>query len=574
MPNRVRSGRLPCEATLVNYLDITVASGRMRPTLQLLFAAVGFLLLIACANVANLQLARNAARSKEIVMRLAIGASRRRIIQQLLSESFLLSLIGGALGVVFAFATTNAIVALMPTFYVPNEARVTVNIYVLLFSLGVSLLTGILFGLTPALQCSRPNLSCALNEGVRGGAAFSGRRTRNALVVIEMALAVVLLASSSLAVRSFLKFYQVDPGFQPERLLMMNLPLPPAKYSTFAQRNEFAADIVGRIRRLPGVESVAIGNGGLPYGGPSSPYSIDGQAGTTPPRIATTLINEDYLKTMGIALRRGRPLSETEVVRSSAVGMLNETAARLWPAGEDPLGRTIHLDVLANPGAAALPAPGTSPDITIVGIIADARNAGLRAATAPAVFIPYTYLAPASRVLAIRTAGAPLSILNTVRQQVLEIDKEQPIGRPVTIEEILGNDFIQPRFNVALFSTLAILALALATAGIYSVISYHVARRTQEIGIRVSLGAKAADVSRLILTLGTKLVVTGLVIGVALSWALARVLQTQVFEITDLSVSSMLVVVVVLAVTALTASYIPARRASRIDPMVALRDIN
>src|SRR5580658_4966536 len=280
-------------------IQFTQASGSMKSSLDLLLAAVGLLLLIACVNVANLQLARMSARSREIAMRMAIGASRGRLVRQLLTESVLLSFLGGALGVLFSFAVTRAIVALIPPDNVPNEARITINGYVLLFSLAVSMLTGILFGLVPALRSSRPDLADALKDGGSGaGGSIRGQATRNGLLVVEIAMSVILLSGASLAIRSFIDLLRTDPGFQPEKTLAMHVDLQPDRYPTLEQRNAFDRELVDNIAGLPGVQAVAIGNGGMPYGGWDSTYSLEGQPRVDGQKVVVSLVSSDYLRTL------------------------------------------------------------------------------------------------------------------------------------------------------------------------------------------------------------------------------------------------------------------------------------
>ena len=306
----------------------------MRTSLQLLLGAVAFLLLIACANVANLQLARGTARAREMAVRMSIGAGRGRLLRQLLTESVLLSLAGGALGVLFAFGAIRSIVGLMPEFYVPNESRVTINIPVLLFSLGVSVLTGIVFGLVPALQTSKPDVTDALRAGRSTGAGPHGGRTRNLLVVIEVALSVVLLVSAGLTVRTFFVLQSMDTGINADRVLIVGVPLPPAKYTTLEQRNRFAQELLERVAACPGVEAATFG---LPFGGPQTPFTIVGQgAGDDSKRIALNLVGADHLRTFGIPLRGGRMFDASEVRRGDRVAVINEAAAKLWPAGRIP----------------------------------------------------------------------------------------------------------------------------------------------------------------------------------------------------------------------------------------------
>ncbi len=559
---------------LDNYLDVTVASGEMRTSLLLLLGAVGFLLLIACANVANLQLARGTARSREFAVRLSIGADRQRLLRQLLTESVLLSLAGGVAGVLFAFGAIRAVVALMPEFYVPNEARVAINTPVLVFSLVISVLTGIVFGLVPALQASRPDVTDALKKAGRSaGGGSDGSRSRNLLIVAEVALSVVLLTGAALTVRTFLALQNVDLGIRTDRVLMVGVPLQPARYTTIEQRNLFAEQLLDRVSGLPGVESATLGFGGLPFGGPQTDYTIQGQSDTERRRVVFNLISADYLRTFGIPLRRGRAFEPREVSRGDRVALVNEAALRLWPAGQDPIGTRIRLAVLeAAPDPSIRVVGDGPPEVTVVGVIANTRNSGLRNEPSPVVLIPYTLVAPLRRGLAIRCAGDPMLLLNPVREQVRALDPEQPLTRPVTLDEVLGFQRVQPRFTMALFSFLAALGLALAAAGIYSVLSFHVTRRTQEIGVRMALGARPAHVLALMLTMGGRLVLTGLAVGVPVSLAATQLLRSQLFGVTPADPVAYAAVALVLAVVSLLACYIPARRAAAVDPIVALRD--
>lgn len=555
--------------TLRNYLDVTVASGEMRTSLRLLLGAVAFLLLIACANVANLQLARGTARAREMAVRMSIGAGRRRLIRQLLTESVLLSLLGGALGVLFAIGAIRTIVALMPEFYVPNESRVAINIPVLLFSLGVSVFTGILFGLVPALQMSKADVTDALRAGRSTGAETHGGRTRNLLVVIEVALSVVLLVSAGLTVRTFVVLQNVDSGVKGDHVLMVGVPLPPAKYTTLEQRNRFAQDLLERVGALPGVEAVSFGH---PFGGPQSPYTIAGQTSDESKRIGINLVGADHLRTFGIPLRGGRMFDASEVRRGDRVALVNEAAMKLWPAGESPIGARLRLGVLERLPPRVVADTSRPPEVTIIGVIANTRNAGIRADPAPVVVMPYSILAQLQRTLVLRSAGDPNLLLNPVRSQVRAMDPDQPLGRPITLNEALGEEVVQPRFTMALFSAFAALGLVLAAAGIYSVLSFHVTRRTHELGVRMALGAPRRHVLGLMLRMGGRLVLIGLAIGVAASLASTRLLRSQLFGVQPADPLSYAAVAVLLGFVALVACYIPARRAAGVDPMVALRE--
>jgi predicted permease len=556
---------------LQNYLSITVASGAMESSLRLLLGAVGFLLLIACANVANLQLARGTARAHEIAVRMSIGAGRSRLVRQLLTENLALSLVGGVLGIALAFALTKAVIVLIPDSYVPNEARIVLNVYVLLFSAAISVLSGIVFGLAPALQCSRPDLGDTLKDASRTLAGDRSGRTRKALVVAEVTLCVVLLTGASLTIRGFLQLQKLDLGFQTDKVLIVGLPLSPRRYASYEQRIGFTERLLNDVRTLPGVQSVAIGNGGLPFGGPQSQFSIEGLPQQRTQPIQLGLISTEYPQTMGIPLRSGRRLETKEVAHAESVALINESAAKLWPSGTNAIGRRIRLEVLERPPATALTAPTVSPMVTVVGVIGDTRNAGRLNPTAPAVYVPYTLLAPAGRTLALKTETDPMSLVNAVRERVRAIDATQPLSRVVSLEEIVGSETVQPRFNVALFTFFGLLGLALALVGIYSTLSYTVGRRTHEIGIRIVLGAANGDVLRLILAMGGRLVIIGIAAGLALSLALTRWLRGEVIQFPQPDVVTLSAVVVLLCAAALLACFIPARRAARLDPTSALR---
>ena len=559
---------------LLNYMDITEASGAMSASLHLLLAAVGLLLLIACVNVANLELARTTSRSREIAMRLAIGAGRGRLVRQLLTESVLLSLLGGALGVLFAIAATRIIVLLIPPDYVPNEARISINGYVLLFSLAISMLTGILFGMAPAFRSSRPDLVETLKDGGSGATGgVRGQAMRNWLVVAEISLSVFLLAGASLAIRNFAQLLRTDPGFQPERTLRMEITLPPRQYTTLDQRNLFDRNLLDNVMGLPGVQAAALGNGGMPYSGWRSSYSLEGQPPPTDDqKIVIALISAKYPQTLGIPLKRGREFTEGEVENGMRVALINESAAKLWPAGVDPTGRHMQLDALLDPPKPPiLTAAGNISDVMIVGVIGDTKNNGLGDATLPAVYLPYAIASPPDRQLAVRTVGEPLAVLNAVRQKVRDLDKDIALGRPVTLDEVLGNETQQPRFNMALFSGFAALGLTLAAIGIYSVISYNVGQRVHEIGVRMALGAKRGDILRLVLVMVARVVVLGLVIGLTGSIALERIVRFQVFAKTSFDAASLAMVVIALSSVALMAAWLPASRAGNLDPVTALR---
>jgi putative ABC transport system permease protein len=529
---------------------------------------VGFLLLIACANVANLQLARATARTREVAVRMSIGAGRQRLLRQLLTESVLLSLIGGALGVLFAFGATRTIVSLMPEFYVPNESRVTINIPVLGFSAGISVLTGILFGLVPALRLSRPDVADALKAGRSTGFESDGGRSRHVLVIAEVALSVVLLVSAGLTIRTFFVLNHVDPGIRADHVLLVGVPLPPAKYTSYDRRNQFTRELLERVGRLPGVETVSIGH---PFGGPQSSFAVVGQPRDESKRITVNLVGAEHLRAFGIRLIGGRMFDAAEVERGDRVAVINEAARKLFPSDTSPIGARMRLGVLEAPPPRTLIDSSRGSEVTIVGMIASTRNAGLKNDPTPAIVLPYTLIAPLQRMLAVRSEGDPNLQLNTVRAAVRAIDPDQPLGRPITVSQILGEEVIQPRFTMALFAAFAVIGLALAAAGIYSVLSFHVLSRTHELGVRMALGARRGHVLGLMLKMGGRLVLAGLAIGTAVSLGATRLLRSQLFGVQPADPMSYAAVAMLLSLVALAACYIPARRAAGVDPMVALR---
>jgi len=557
-------------STLVNYLDMTVASGEMQKSLWLLFGAVVLLLLISCANVANLSLARGSARVREMAIRLSIGADRGRLLRQLLTESVFLSALGGGAGLLFAFWIVQLMTRLMPSFYVPNEARIELNGWVLLFCLAVSMGTGIFFGLFPALQASKVNLTEGLKDSSRGsGASQRGNSTRKALVVVEVGLSVVLLVSAALTIRTFIALENVELGFHPENVVGMGVQLPPKRYATLRARNQFAGELLERVQRIPGVEAASIGNGGTPFNGFSSPVEIEGRAPGDGQPMEIILAGAGYLKVMGIPLVSGREWTEREATDGRALGVINRAALKFWPAGETPIGRTIKLEFLNNPGRALKP-ESTDGMVTIVGVMGDTRS-GLRGEARPMIALPYSLLAPVARTLLVKSAAGPETIGSAIREQLRQMDKDQPLGRVNTMPQIIAQQTAQPRFTMALFSAFALIGLALAAVGIYSVLSFFVAQRTHEIGVRLALGAEWADIRALVLGAGGKLILMGLAVGLFGAFAATRLLAEQLFGVGPTDSIAFVGVTALLGGVGLLACYVPARRAARVNPIEALR---
>ena len=534
--------------------------------LWIMMGAVGFVLLIACANVANLMLARASGRKKEIALRTALGASRWRIVRQLLTESLIVALIGGALGVLIGFWGIDALRAANPaeaSRFAPGWYQLGINAPVLLFTLGLSVVSGIVFGLVPALQASRTNLNDSLKEGGRQTSA-SSHRLRSSLVVFEFALSLVLLVGAGLLTRSFLALVKTDPGFNPDHVLTMNLMLPAAKYKDQPARAAFYNDLVQRVKTQPGVESAAVVNY-LPLGGANSSdsYLVEGEPEPAPGdehggryRVATP----DYFRTMGISIVRGRGFTDQDRAGAPPVVIVNEAFVRKhWP-GADPIGKRIRF---YGPLERA-------PWMQVVGVIADVKHE-LNLAVTPEYYLPHAQNPWNAMVLVAKTSVEPGSLAGALRQQVWAIDKDQPVFDVKTMQEVRSTSVAVYSFSSVMLGIFAFVALLLASIGIYGVMAFAVTQRTQEIGIRIALGARSVDVLKLVVKHGMKLVLLGMVIGLAGSWAVTRFIEKLLVgvEATDLLTFS--VVSVCLLVAAFVACYLPARRATKVDPLVALR---
>lgn len=565
-------GRFPKEGFAVrldNFVERAAAGGRVRSSLQFLACAVVFLLLIACTNVANLQLARGAARSHEIAIRLALGASRGRLVRQLLTESMSLSLVGGIAGALLAVWLTKLVVLFLPTAYVPTEVTIGLNGVVLAFCAGLSVLTGIAFGLLPALHTTRRDASGALNSG--GAGAHGGSRrlhTSGWLVVSQIGLSVLLVAGATLATRSFVQSSVFDPGFRPEHTLMLRVPLTSTRYTKTTERIAFTRELLERVRALPGVTVAAAGS--LPGMEGTTTYLIPGVTLPDGARIRANAISADYLAALGMPLRAGRNLTEREIANGEPVALINESAAKLWD-GLDPVGRPLQMDVSSLPGGARPLLVNGKRAVTIVGIVGDIRRHGLERDTFPSVFLPDTLRGGSIRLLIVRVQGEPRALLNAVRKELRALDPEQPLEPPVTWEELLARETSAPRFNLALFSALAAIALGLAAGGIYSVLSYNVAQRTRELGIRVALGAGRRQILTLVLSSGGRLIGLGILLGIAASVPLVALAREKVFGLAAFDPGAILVAAAALGAVGWIACFFPARRAARVNPMEALR---
>lgn len=536
--------------------------GDYRAALLILLGVVGFVLLIACANVANLLLARSSARQQEFALRAALGASRARIVRQLLTESALLSLLGAVLGVLLAVWGKNLLLAAIPG-EMPFWMKFDLDLRVLGFTFAISFLTALVFGVAPALQGSRTDLNEALKEGgrSRGGAH---NRLRSLLVVAEVALSLVLLVGAGLMVRSFAKLEQVNAGINPENVLTVEVPLSRAKYPKDTQQSAFFQQLMARVKVLPGASSAAavsdlplMGGWGRSLTVEGHPVLSVGQA----PSINHAVVTPNYFHTMGIALREGRDFTDADAAGAERVTIVDERLARQYWPGASPLEKRIRFG----------PPESNEPWHTIIGVAGTVRNEGLDRESRHSIYVPYLQIPVRGMTVAVRTSGDPGSLAAAVRKEVLALDKDQPVTNVLTMNEILSRSVWQQRFYTMLFSIFAALALILAAVGIYGVMSIAVTQRTQEIGIRMALGARAIDVLKLIIGNGMTLISIGLIIGLVGAVALTRLLATLLFGVTPTDTLTFVTVSAILIVVALVACYLPARRATKVDPLVALR---
>jgi putative ABC transport system permease protein len=540
-----------------------------RPALLLLLGAVSFVLLIACVNVANLLLARAASRGREVAIRTAMGAGRARVVRQLLTESVLLSLAGGILGILMAWASLGPLLKVAAG-SVPQGAPIGLDPWVLAFTAGVSLLTGLLFGIVPALRTAKLDLRETLNEGSRGSTAGPGQhRLRGALVAAEIALAMLLLVGSGLLLRSFSRLQEVPPGFQPDHLLVADIPLSQTAYAKPQDRYQFFDRLVDRAKTLPGVRSAAAASF-LPVSGGGSiiHFNITGRPPKTPHDFVAAgyrTITPNYLETLGVPLMQGRLLTAADNEKSPAVVVINTTMAHTYFPNENPLGKRLQLGALPEQEV---------PTMEIVGVVGDVLP-GLGIDPQSEMYLPYRQadlLLPVFQLsVVMRTAGDPLQQTSALRSALAEIDPNQPLVKVRTMEENMATTVAEPRFRAWLIGIFAMLALVLSAVGVYGVMSYTVTQRISEIGVRVTMGAQPTDVFRLIVGEGLRLALIGVGVGLAAALALTRLLKTFLYGISAYDPLTFVGVSVLLTIVALAACYFPARRATLVDPLVALR---
>jgi predicted permease len=550
--------------------------GKFQGTLLILLAAVGLLLLIACGNVSILLLARAGARAKEMAVRISMGATRGRILRQLLTESVLLSCTGGLIGVLLAYRGVPAIVALMPEYSVPHEAAIQVNWAVVLFTFAVSVLTGILFGMAPAMQLAKDDVQDAMQESGRGltGNTRTGK-IRTTLIVAEVALTMILLVGAGVAIRGFISLTQVKLGYDQNSVLSMFLQLREGEYKTYETRRAHFQKMLAKLKETPGVRNVTATFTAMPPRiGWETAFEISGRTKDANDRTRMGLVSDDYFSTLRIPVLRGRTFSEAEVQRTAQVAVINEEMARrYWPGGGDPVGRTLQIPELKYAGSPdVFGAPGLETTLEIIGVVGTARNRGLREDPKPAVYVPYTVLQPPGCAYLIRTEGDPHNLVNALREQIRTVDADQTVTQVMTLDEQLARqERSYPRFSTTLFSIFAGVGLILAATGLFSVLSYIVTRRTHEFGIRMALGARGADILRLVATMTARLTMAGIVIGLIGSVALSRVIANYVEGWDPKDPAAFLGVTAVLILAAVAACWLPVRRASTVQPMSALR---
>ena len=553
----------------VKSLD-DVQTGPIRPALLVLLGAVGFVLLIACANVANLMLARAAARHKEVAIRTALGADRWSLVKQLLAESVMLSVIGGAVGLVLAYASIRGLVAMNPG-NIPGITDLAIDARVMLFTLAISLVTGVVFGLVPALQTSRENLHVTLKEGGRSGTADrSGQMMRRVLVVSEIALALTLLTGGGLLVKSFAKLQGVDPGFKTANILTFGLALPAARYKSDTAQAQFYDAVIPRIAQVPGVKAAGA-TSTLPFGGGWSTGSFNIEGYVVPPKANSPwgdirAVAGDFFGAMQIPLVRGRVFNQSDAVGTLRVVVVDdEFVKRFFKAGEEPLGKRIYFENKIT---------DSTRFRTIIGVVGHTKHEGLDAAPRVQLYFDESQAPFGMNAMqvAVHTSGDPKTYVTAIRNAIHEIDHDMPMSRVNTLDVLVDNSMGQRRLSAVLLGVFAGLALLLASIGIYGVMSYTVAQRTRELGVRVALGATRQSVLGLVMRQGLTITLIGVTIGLAGAYGLTRLIATQLFNVKATDPATFLTVTSVLVAVAVAATLVPALRATRIDPLTALRE--
>jgi putative ABC transport system permease protein len=542
--------------------------GDVRKVLYVLLGAVGFLLLIATVNVANLLLARAATREREMALRGALGAARGRIVSQLVTESLVLAAVSGVLGLAIASLGTRTLLAVAPE-GIPRLSEVRMNVSVFLFALTASALCGMMFGLVPALRASRTPLVETLKEGGRGGIGAGHRRMQRVLAVAEIALALILSAGAGLMVRSLAELQRVSPGFDPDHLLTFRLTLPQARYPETVRVQQFYDDVIARVDALPGVRSASLAIS-LPPNllQITDNFMVEGQVlppNQSAPVGPVVMVGPSFFKTLGVPILSGRAFDERDRDGAPEVVIVNDALAKKYFAGVDPIGRRLKV------GGPERPIGPKNPWLTVVGVVGDVKYSGLAAAPEPTYYLPFHQNTWRGQYIAVRAARDPGTLANAVRDVVASLDKDIPVTRLKTMDELMTASVAPPRFRTVLVTLFAVVGVLLAAIGIYGVMAYAVAERTHELGVRIALGADRASVLRLVLGESMVLAAIGIAVGLGGAFAAARLIQSLLFGVTSTDAVTFIATSVLLAATALVASYVPARRAMRVDPMIALR---
>jgi predicted permease len=549
-------------ADVLPLQELSVAS--MRPALLILLGAVALVLLIACANLTTMLLARAAATEREMAIRVALGASPFQVLKQVLTESVILALLGGGAGVLLAVWGVDLLKAIGAQ-TVPRLHEVNIDLRVLLTTLAIAVATGIIFGIVPGLTSAKPELTESLKEGGRGSTAGRRRnRLRNGLVVAEVALALVLLTSAGLLIKSFVRLQNVNPGFNPRNVLTFEVTLPKVRYPESKDWVRFSEEARRRIAELPGIQAVGVTTI-LPLAGTNSDssFAIEGRPGgmnVPTPDEEKREVTSDYFRAIGTPLLKGRFFNEADNADSPLVIIVNDSfAKKFWP-GEEAIGKRIVMG-------------GMSPDpkwITIVGVVTDIRHAGLDVEPKPEMYIPFAQDPYYSMIFAVRSTQDPRTLASTVRSQIQAIDPGQPVANLRTFEQVIADSVAPRRLSVVLLVVFAVVAVLLAAVGIYGVMSFLVVQRTHEIGVRMALGAQRADVLRLVIGRAVKLIGVGAALGLTMALFSTRALQTLLYQVSAFDTLTFILVTFVLSLVALAASYVPAQRATRADPMIAL----
>ena len=542
--------------------------GQFRATLYTLLAAVGMLLLIACSNVANLLLARATAREREIAIRVSMGASRGRIVRQLLVESLMLASGGCLLGCLFAYLGLKGVTAAMPDQTIPAEAVLQLNWRALLFAIAITGLTTLLCGLAPALHAVRGELQNRLKDTGKGvNTDFRHGKFRSGLVVWEVMLSIVLLVGAGLMMRSLFALQHVELGLNPVNILVARTPLPKRQYETAEQKKIFFRQVLQRMSALPGVIAATETSSLPPYGGPESDVTIPGKTHSEPWHVMFQLCSEGYFKTMGRHLLSGRLLTESDVDAARPVAVINDTFANTYFKNEDPIGQKIKFNLFDE-----LPQSTKEQYFEVIGVVADAKNRGLQQGIEPEAYIPYTVTGAMERGILVRTGVEPMSMLMLVRREIWAVDRNVALTLTGTLEGYLQQfSYAGPKFGLILLGVFATVGLVLVAIGVFSVMAYSVSLQTHEIGIRMALGAPISDVLKMVLSKGLRLITLGMVLGVLACIALTRFVASQFWGVSPRDPITFIGVMVLLAAVGTAACLIPARRATRVDPLIALR---